>query len=361
MNLVFWQNIISPHQAPFMKEMSDAGHEVLVVSTEEMSNDRRSLGWLAPSLGSARIFLNPTYQDVLDIVKFSEKDSIHFIAGARGTILGRQAVRACRASNRRIGIISEAPDTRGFSGFLRWVKYTYERLYIGVSFDFIMAMGQKGVKWFSICGYPSNKIFPFIYVTERSPLTRTDVINEKFRFIFVGRFVKLKGLDVLLSAFVNVPNTELVMVGDGPEKNRLQKIAKNLGISSRITWLGQLSAAKVQEQLSVADVLVLPSRKDGWGAVVNESLMLGTPVICSDACGAIELIRFPWLGSIFKVNNVDSLASAMLKWSSIGGLYRNRIRDWSQCIEARQIAKYLENVVNHTYNSSPRPKAPWLE
>lgn len=370
MNLVFWQNIISPHQSPFMKEMSDAGHEVLVVSSEEMSNERRSLGWLAPSLGDARIVLNPALQDVFEIVKSCKQETIHIIAGARGTPLGRQALLACRKFNRRFGIISEAPDTRGLGGFLRWVKYSFEQLTLGGDIDFILAMGVKGVNWFSLCGYPKNKIFPFVYVVDRLSVPSVGhKVSERcdkgpFRFLFVGQLIPRKGIDIMLRALARSPGSELSIIGHGFQEKKYREYAKNLNISNRVFWLGQMNTQDVHKHISETDILILPSRHDGWGAVVNEALMLGVPVICSNACGACELINQPWLGSVFKKNNRNSLADVMSEWCETGGIseqHRERVRNWSKCIEASLVGKYLENVLNHVYHSSPKPKAPWQE
>ena len=364
MELIFWHNIISPHQAPFVRELAAAGNEVLVVSTEAMSEGRRRLGWAVPSVGRARVILGPTQAQVVQIVESSAPGSVHFIAGARGTPLGRQAALACRASGRKMGIISEAADSRGFGGSLRWVKYARERITLGKHFDFILAMGQKGVRWFKLCGYPESRIFPFAYVTDRHSGRLGGTPVNAVRFLFVGQLISRKGLDLMQQTFVRVPHCELSVIGDGPQKACLQEQARRSRIADRVSWLGKMDAAHVQRHIGAADVLVLPSREDGWGAVVNESLMAGTPVICSTACGAADLIRQPWLGSVFQSGSVSELASALSSWASAGKrstAERERIRDWARCIEAPSIARYVEKILEHIYNHGPRPQAPWRD
>lgn len=362
MHLFFWQNIISPHQAPFIRELAERGHDVVVVTTEEMSGDRRRLGWNAPSLGRVQIILGPALSQVDRLVSNSSHDTIHIIAGARGTPLGRKAALACRKSGRSMGIVTEAPDARGIGGGLRWLKYAFERITLGANFDFLMAMGETGVSWFKGCGYPGGKIFPFGYVTERlsdAPRARQ---SGRFRFLFVGRLISLKGLDLLVEALTTVARSELLIIGDGPEKSRLQELVQREGLEDRIHWLGQMEGAAVQAHIGAADVLVLPSRKDGWGAVINESLMVGTPVICSTACGAADLIQQPWLGTVFRKNDSSSLAAAMSHWSKQGNIseqQRTRIRDWSKCIEAPVMAGYVEEILRHVYQHASRPGVPW--
>ena len=362
MRLVFWHNIISPHQSPFMRELAEVGHEVVVVATEAMSKERRQLGWSAPPLGHARVILSPNQSEVRQIVESGGLEDIHFIAGARWTPLGVQAARACRTSGRRMGLITESPDPRGIGGPLRWVKYSWERINMGKYFDFILAMGQRGVRWFKLCGYPESRIFPFAYVTDRLSVTTRGKLGDFVHFLFAGQLIGRKGVDFLLRALAQVSGAKLSIVGDGPEKEGFQKLALECGIADRVFWLGKMSSAQVQAQIEEADILVLPSREDGWGAVINEALMAGTPVICSTACGASDLIRHPWLGTVFQAGRVDDLAAALNAWARKGKrseTERERIRTWSRCIEAEFVAKYVEEVLVHVYVGGSKPTAPW--
>jgi glycosyltransferase involved in cell wall biosynthesis len=112
-----------------------------------------------------------------------------------------------------------------------------------------------------------------------------------------------------------------------------------------------------------ADVLLLPSHKDGWGAVVNESLMAGTPVICSTACGAAELVRQPWLGTVFRAGSVEDLAKALKHWIDLGTrspIERERIRNWTTRISGQAVASYFVSIMEHVYQAANRPTAPWL-
>ena len=106
MHVVFWQNILSPHQAPFLRSLADLGHEVTVLATESMTSDRLKLGWKVPDLGRAHVVVNPSEVETKHLIEGGPKDAIHIMAGARWTALGRQALRQCLASKRRIGIIS---------------------------------------------------------------------------------------------------------------------------------------------------------------------------------------------------------------------------------------------------------------
>jgi glycosyltransferase involved in cell wall biosynthesis len=364
MCLIFWQNILSPHQAPFLRALAGNSHDVTVVAVESMTEDRLALGWVAPDMGQARVVVAPKDDEVVRLVDGSDRAAIHVIAGARWKRLGNLAAQQCLKSKRPVGIITEAPDPRGLAGYGRWVKYTTERYTTGSRFDFILAMGEMGVRWFRNCGYASEKVFPFAYVTEPAPAIAAKRGGERLGLLYVGQFIPRKGLDVLFRAFAALQTgfVELRLLGDGAERQRLQRLADELGIEDRIIWLAKSNAAGVQAEMTKADVTILASRHDGWGAVVNESLMVGTPVICSTSCGAAELIRQPWLGTVFHAGSVGDLAKALEGWIDRGPRLpaeRERIRQWSQCISAQAVARYFVAIMEHVYSKAKRPMAPW--
>ena len=113
--------------------------------------------------------------------------------------------------------------------------------------------------------------------------------------LFVGRLVEQKNLVTLLKAFSLVtkemPQAVLVIAGDGPQRNKLQSVAQDLGIKHRIIWLGNLSLNSLRAWYSAACATILPSYHEGFGKVVVESYLLGTPVVAAPFVSAQELIR----------------------------------------------------------------------
>jgi glycosyltransferase involved in cell wall biosynthesis len=361
---VFWQNLLSPHQAPFLRALAGLGHGVTIVAAESMSAERLALGWKVADPGRARVVVAPGEEEVRQLIESSPMEAVHVMAGARWTPLGNLALRECLESGRRVGIMSEAPDPRGLRGVGRLAKYTLERCAKGSHYEFVLAMGEQGVRWFEKCGYPARNVFPFAYVTEPGGQRPADHAEGGPSLLYAGRFIPLKALDLLLRAFAALPSGlgRLRLVGEGPEKGRLQDDATRLRIQNRVTWIPKTESAGVQAEMEAADVTVLPSRKDGWGAVVNESLMAGTPVICSTACGAAELIRQPWLGSVFRSGRVGELTKALRHWIDLGRrsqAERERIRAWSMCIRGQVVAEYFAAIVQHVYFNATRPVAPW--
>lgn len=366
MEIIFWHNILSPHQASFIRALANSGHDVSVVASEATTQARTDMGWAVPDFGQARVILSPSGKQVNEIIDQSGTESVHVIAGARWTPLGKHATKRCITQRRRIGIISEAADPRGVKAWARWGKYSGEFFLKGNHFDFILGMGETGVKWFKSCGYPDAKVFPFCYVV--------DPVNDKISLIskpvsgvcvlYVGQFVQLKGIGSLLEGFRHVKDkcAVLVLVGDGVEKNSLLQKIETDGISYCVRVMPSLANPEVRELMAACDLFVLPSYYDGWGAVVNEAIMAGTPVICSDKCGASDLIQYPWLGSVFRAGDVRDLAIVLGTWIDKGVVrpeQRKRIHAWSECISGQRIAEYFTSIIDHVYGNAQRPTAPW--
>lgn len=114
--------------------------------------------------------------------------------------------------------------------------------------------------------------------------TRTDNV---FRFISVGRILHWKGFHFGLEAFAkaNLPNAQYVVVGEGPDLNRLKRLARRLGIADRVVFTGALNWHDTQKQFQQTDVLVHPSLHDSGGFVLLEAMELSKPVICLDLGG----------------------------------------------------------------------------
>lgn len=107
------------------------------------------------------------------------------------------------------------------------------------------------------------------------------VVGKKV-IMFVGRLVKVKGVDILIRAFalINHPDAALVIVGDGPERKSLERIVSELGVSDRVIFTGWRDDAP--KLVSVADVFVLPSLSEGLPQSLLEALAHGVPCIVSD-------------------------------------------------------------------------------
>jgi colanic acid/amylovoran biosynthesis glycosyltransferase len=137
------------------------------------------------------------------------------------------------------------------------------------------------------------------------------------RLIAVGRLSPEKGQAGLLEAFAAVrrdrDDLELILVGDGPQADRLRALAVQLGISERVRFAGRLSEADTLGEIASAHALILPSFMEGLPIVLMEAMAIGTAVIASRVAGIPELVEDGQSGLLFTPSNWDELASCICR------------------------------------------------
>ena len=138
------------------------------------------------------------------------------------------------------------------------------------------------------------------------------------RFVYVGRLSPEKGLDALIAAFAGFrlasPQARLVIIGGGPLRQSLEQQALDLGLGDAVEFAGSMGQEALAEQYLKATCLVLPSRSEPWGLVVNEALHYGCPVVVSDNCGCVpELVINGITGYRFETNNPDDLKDKLTR------------------------------------------------
>jgi glycosyltransferase involved in cell wall biosynthesis len=130
------------------------------------------------------------------------------------------------------------------------------------------------------------------------------------RLIFVGRLTAIKGLRVLLEAFIKAretrANLHLTLVGDGDDRPYLEQIAEPLGEAVQFT--GYLSQGDVAKALAATDVLILPSFAEGLPVVLMEALASARPVIATQVGGVSELVEDGVNGFVVPPGDAESLA-----------------------------------------------------
>ncbi|MGK0489419.1 MAG: glycosyltransferase involved in cell wall biosynthesis [Candidatus Endobugula sp.] len=363
MEFIFWFKILSPHQMPYICELANLNHRVTVISEAEMSKDRSKLGWTVPAVGKVNVELKLSEDEIKEVIKKMGKNAIHFIGELRFEPRGEIILRHLNEYGARFGIVTESPDSRGIFGVFRKFKYILEYYRQGRRFDFVLAMGKKGFNWFIQCGYTKSKVFEFAYAVDNvgtDKLKTANPLDSPFRFLYVGQLIQRKGVDLLIRCLASIEESfKLEIVGSGTEEEKLKELSEQLGLESQITWTVCVSSNVVREKMACSDALVLPSYHDGWGAVISEALLSGTPVICSDACGASCLISSEECGAVFASQNLIDLKRVVA----------DRIRRGKQSQENREllksysrerhgstaVAKYFELVMQHVYDGNPRP------
>jgi glycosyltransferase involved in cell wall biosynthesis len=244
--------------------------------------------------------------------------------------LGRlRILRHCR----RVGIPcflwsdSNARSDRA-TGIKRMIKKIYLRYFISRATG-VLACGSLGREYFLKYGADGERIFYFPYEPDYAAINSLSEsfireIAERFRLadrrriVYSGRLVAEKNVELLIGAFVAVaagrPEWDLVILGDGPLKARLEGLVPS-SLTERVIFIGfQADQNVVSAVYRNCDVLCLPSTYEPWALVINEAAAAGLAIVSSDIVGAAaELVRDGENGSIFSSGNLPALTDALLR------------------------------------------------
>lgn len=144
-------------------------------------------------------------------------------------------------------------------------------------------------------------------------------LKNKTVLMTLGRLVsaeRCKGFDEVLEVLPrlieHLPNVVYLIVGDGEDKNRLERKAISLGVADRVMFTGMISESEKMAYYSVADVFVMPSRGEGFGIVYLEAMACGIPTIASRLDGGREALRNGMLGILVDPGDQEEVKQAIL-------------------------------------------------
>lgn len=185
-------------------------------------------------------------------------------------------------------------------------------------------------------------------------------------FLASNRFVEKKNLERLLEAFgryfheTGTNAWSLVLLGDGPQRSKLEEQSKNMGLDKSILMPGFKQYADLPAYYALASGFLHASTTEQWGLVVNEAMACGLPVLVSNRCGcALNLVAEGHNGWTFDPYDVQAITEALKRLSAsseqeraaMGQASRQLIAAWSP----EAFAQGLKNAVNAAL-SSPEPK-----
>jgi glycosyltransferase involved in cell wall biosynthesis len=157
------------------------------------------------------------------------------------------------------------------------------------------------------------------------------------RIAFVGRLERYKNVDVLLRAVARIanrfPEAELVVIGQGGDRDRLERVAAELGVASRVRFAGFVSDAERDAVLADSRVCVCPSTKEGWGLTVVESNAFGVPNVATDAPGLRDSVRDGETGFLVPDGDVAAFAdriAVLLGDDALAGRMSAAALEWSR-------------------------------
>lgn len=212
--------------------------------------------------------------------------------------------------------------------YRRWAKTPLVRWVVGNSAgilptgqlarDYLVSYGGRADRWAYCPNVPDIEQLKSQSVSlegQREAIRQEQQLDEKPVILFVGRLIRKKGVDVLLEALrmivLRAPCT-LVIAGDGPERESLERQVAQLGLAGHVRFVGFKQPKELPRWYCAADVFVLPSRTEPWGVVVLEALASGLPVVVTELVGCHpDVVTGPEVGMVVPAENAPALAKAL--------------------------------------------------
>ena len=203
-------------------------------------------------------------------------------------------------------------------------------------FDGCLAVGTRSREYFRHYGVPSHKIFTVPHSIDtgwfaeraREARTRREAIRAEMGFrpddrivLFAGKFIREKRIEDAIDACGMLSQrglaVRMLMVGAGELGEALRDRVREKVVDAR--FAGFRNQSGMPEVYAISDVLVLPSRSETWGMVVNEAFACGLPAVVSDAAGcAPDLIVEGETGIVYPVGNISALADSIQRMLAAG-------------------------------------------
>jgi glycosyltransferase involved in cell wall biosynthesis len=159
--------------------------------------------------------------------------------------------------------------------------------------DRVIVPSRYLARWVAGWGVPAEKIVVIYNAVE--PVDGVEplpvLLRTPVKAVTVGRLVPWKQVNGLLEALTEVPELGLVVVGDGPERPRLERRARELGVQDRVYFAGRRPKKEALGLMAACDLFVLNSAYEGLPHVVLEAMALGLPVVATAAGGTPEVVR----------------------------------------------------------------------
>ena len=352
MRVLYLTNVPAPYRVDFFNEWGK--YCDLTVLFEKRTSDERDKSWSNYTFENFKgVFLkgktiNTDTAICFEVIKYIKSEKYDkIICDNFSSPTGIIAIEYMRLLGRRFYLESDGGFPKGGKGFKEKFKkhiISGTEGYFSTSEELDKYYLQYGAKKENIYRYP------FTSIKEKDILT--DIINdeqkkeirkklnicEKKMVLAVGRFVHLKGFDVLLKAANTLPeNIGYYFVGGEPTEEYID--LKNKYNLNNVHFVGFKSKAELTEYYKAADLFVLPTRGDIWGLVINEAMANALPVITTNRCIAgLELVKDGENGYIVDVDDIEAFSNKIDKI-----LFQDDIKAFSK--KSIEIAK--EYTIEH--------------
>lgn len=310
---------LSPHMAACFRTLcARYGVELLVVRIPPAENapfDDRHFGWIDQLHDRDSL----SVADMMRMLESFSPDAV-FMSGW----FDRGYLSVARAMRERNVLVVAGSDEQWTGSWRQQGARVIAPWYLHSAIDVLWVAGERQRQFARRLGFRGARCWEGVYACdwERFAARRTGPLPRAF--LFVGRYIRRKGLDLLVDAYaahrerVDDP-WPLLCAGSGEQEVLLDG---QEGIDNR----GFVQPDVLPGLMEAAGAFVLPSREEPWGVVVEEAAAAGLPLICSEACGAaVHLLQDSYNGYLVQSKSADHLAHRMVTMSMLADEKRARM------------------------------------
>ncbi|WP_312751125.1 glycosyltransferase family 4 protein [Psychrobacter sanguinis] len=377
MKILLVTNIVSHHQLPLAIELSKivGEHNFLFAAMSRPDKERLKNGWLNQYNYSWIVHPNESASDS-EIYENFWDDADVVVCGER--FIDRMQNRVNKG---KLCFYMSERWWKPPVSMLRLLHPRYARMCLSFKelarsdhFHYL-ANGPFAAKDLKTIAKMNDRVWLWGYFTEVPK--HIDLKNKAPKIVnilWIGRMLKCKRVDLLIRVLAKIESKgiafKLTLVGDGPQRTNLERLAKKYLHSSSYEFINFIPSSEVLNFMSKFDIYVLPSNAyEGWGAVVNEAMSVGCAVIASDKTGAgATLIKSGTNGLLFKsgdkkslykcLNNLLTHKEAILQLGQAG--YNTMQIQWSPKVAAERLVQLsnslLHNIAHPIYENGPLSK-----
>ena len=324
--VLYLTNIPSPYRVEFFNELTK--YMDVTVAFELRNAKNRDEAWQSgENYKFKAVFMKPLITrtesaycpEVFKLLKEFKNDVI--VVGGYATPTGMAAILYLKAKKIPFYLNCDG----GFASKDSLFKKKVKTFFIG-SATYYLSTGVGADKYLMHYGAKKERIYHYSFSSLREEDIEEEVkkrdekvslrnklgITEKNMIVFVGSFIRRKGIDILLKACKDMEDTAVVLVGGSDTSGYKEIISEKL--KTHVYPVGFKNKEEIKKYYQAADLIVLPTREDIWGLVINEAMAQGLPVVTTNRCLAgLTLVKNGENGYIVPVEGVEALKQAIEK------------------------------------------------
>lgn len=175
-------------------------------------------------------------------------------------------------------------------------------------------------------------------------------LNAKYMLGVVSRLEHIKGMDLVIPAFAEVrrrfPDLRLLVVGDGSLRGSMEQQAQELGCADAVTWAGRQPQETLPQYYGEMDIVLMPSRSEGFGLTAIEAMACGCVVVASDVGGLPEVVSDGVCGLLHRTEDVADMAEKICSLIASPEHCRTMQKNAPQHVQKFSFQRYAELILN---------------